>query len=283
MKRVFCALLASLCLLAAAGCEKNKEALRPSAYYSFADTPTLATTAPTLAPAPVTEEQTLPAAVATDAAGNTVESDVPTGELVSILTVYDSVYNKTKADPAFVGTDTIAISNVTLDNLANGTIDSLVQGVLGKVYSQQTLPLPPYSDENAYPTCLLTAADAKSATHTDNTDGTATIHIVPKDSVNSALGEGQGKMFNVITNMQEIFNYLPGTYYTWTEGDVNSNVTTTYSGGSCTVTYDKSTMKMLTAVYEMRLHIDVKNLKVLFMPHSAGLDITYTQTFPAAG
>ncbi len=199
-----------------------------------------------------------------------------------IIDIYNNVYNTTKADPSFVGSDAITISNITVDGIKNSGVDSLVYSVLDMVYTQQTLPLPPYSDTNPFPMCIFTAEDAAQAEWTDLGNGKAAIRIVPKPSVNSVLGEGQGKMFNVINDIRPIFDAMPSFAYDWAEGDINSNVITTYDGGYCEISYDRTTMKMTAAKYVMELKIDIKNIKVMFATHNVSVNMTYTQTFPAA-
>ncbi|MBQ6864095.1 MAG: hypothetical protein IJO14_07640 [Clostridia bacterium] len=199
-----------------------------------------------------------------------------------IIDIYNNVYNTTKADPSFVGTDEILISDITVDGIKNSGVDSIVYSVLDTIYEQQTLPLPPYSDTNPFPTCIFTAEDAAHAEWTDLGNGTAAIRIVPKASINSHLGEGQGKMFNVINDIRPIFEQLPAFTYDWSEGDTDSNVTVTYDGGYCEVNYDRTTMKMNSAKYVMQLDIAIKNIEILFATHNVSVKMTYTQTFPAA-
>lgn len=197
-----------------------------------------------------------------------------------IVDIYNTVYNTTKADPTFVGNDEILISDITVDGIKNSAVDSIVYSVLDMIYNPRTLPLPPYSETNPFPTSIFTAADAAQAEWTDLGNGTASIRIVPHPSVNSGLGEGQGKMFNVINDIRPIFDALSAFSFRWSEGNVDSNVTVTYDGGYCEVTYDRTTMKMISAKYVMDLEIAVKNINILFGNHNAEVDITYTQTFP---
>ena len=105
----------------------------------------------------------------------------------------------------------------------------------------------------------------------------------PKQSVNSTLGTGQGKMFNVINDISVIFDYLPNFAYGWSEGDTASNVRTVYDGGYCRVIYDRVSMKMVSAEYVMKLTVEISNFEILFASHSVSVAMTYTQTFPAVG
>lgn len=200
-----------------------------------------------------------------------------------IVDIYNTVYNNTKADAAFLGSDTLTLEQISFDGIRNDSVDSLVHTILGSVYKPQNLPLPPYAQENKFPTSIFTAADAQEATWTDLGNGQAEIRIVPKMSVNSKLGEGQGKMFNVINDIGFIFDYLPAFAYDWAEGDRDSNVITTYDGGYCTVRYDRTNMKMISAEYVMKVRVEIKNIEVMFSAHNVSVDMVYTQTFPAVG
>ena len=198
-----------------------------------------------------------------------------------IIDVYNDVYNNTKADGTFLGSDAIEISGITVDGSQNASVDSIVHSIMGSVYKPQTLPLPPYSEENPFPVCIFHAEDAQSAEWKDLGNGQAEIVITPKSSINSTLGTGQGKMFNVINDITFIFDYMPDFAFSWSEGDIRSNIKTTYDGGYCRVVYDRVSMKMISAEYVMKLCIEINNLEVLFSSHDISVNMTYTQTFPA--
>ena len=210
------------------------------------------------------------------------QADTTDSQLAWIIDVYTDVYNTTKASGTFMGTDAIEISGITVDGSQNASVDSIVHSVMGAVYKPQTLPLPPYSEENDFPVCIFHEEDAQSAEWKDLGNGQAEIIITPKASVNSTLGTGQGKMFNVINDIRFIFDYMPDFAFGWSEGDINSNISTTYDGGFCRVVYDRVSMKMISAEYVMKLCIDIKNMEVLFSSHNISVNMTYTQSFPAA-
>lgn len=199
-----------------------------------------------------------------------------------IIEVYNTVYNNTKADPNFLGADNIVISDITVDGIKNSGVDGIVHSVMDAIYTPQVLPLPPYSETNPFPTCIFTLEDAQSATWNDLGNGQAEIVIYPKQSVNSTLGDGQGKMFNVINDIGMIFDYMPNFTYGWSEGDADSNVNTIYDGGYCRVVYDRVSLKMVSAEYVMKLKVEITNFEILFAGHNVSVEMTYTQTFPAA-
>ena len=197
--------------------------------------------------------------------------------------IYNTVYNNTKADGTFLGSDSIVISDITVDGVKNSAVDEIVHSVMDSIYKPQTLPLPPYSEENPFPTNTLAVADIDHAEWKDLGNGQAELIVYPKQSVNSTLGEGQGKMFNVINDIGAIFDYLPGFTYGWSEGDTDSNVNTTYDGGYAKIVYDRVSMRMISAEYVMKLRIDITNFEILFASHNVSVSMTYTQTFPAVG
>ncbi len=200
-----------------------------------------------------------------------------------IIDVYNTVYNNTKADASFLGSDSIVISDIMVDGVKNSGVDGIVRSVMEKIYTPQTLPLPPYSTENPFPVCIFNEEDAQSAEWKDLGNGQAELVIYPKQSVNSTLGTGQGKMFNVINDISVIFDYMPNFAYGWAEGDTASNVKTIYDGGYCRVVYDRVSMKMISAEYVMKLKVEINNFEILFAGHNVSVEMTYTQTFPAVG
>ena len=216
---------------------------------------------------------------------NAAATEPPTtaAQIDWIIDVYNTVYNNSKSDPTFLGSDSIVISDIMVDGVKNSGVDSIVHSVMEAVYSPQKLPLPPYSIENPFPTCIFTLADAQSAEWKDLGNGQAEIIIYPKQSVNSTLGTGQGKMFNVINDIGIIFDYMPNFAYGWSEGDVKDNVKTVYDGGYCRVVYDRVSMKMISAEYVMKLTVEISNFEILFSGHNVSVAMTYTQTFPAVG
>ncbi len=200
-----------------------------------------------------------------------------------IIDVYNTVYNNTKADASFLGSDNIVISDITVDGVKNSGVDSIVHSVMDAIYKPQNLPLPPYSAENPFPVCIFHEEDAQSAEWKDLGNGQAELIIYPKQSINSTLGTGQGKMFNVINDISVIFDYMPNFAYGWSEGDTASNVKTVYDGGYCRVVYDRVSMKMISAEYVMKLTVEISNFEILFAAHNVSVVMTYTQTFPAVG
>ncbi len=211
----------------------------------------------------------------------TAEAPVAVTQTEQIIAIYNDVYNKTKAGGTFTGSDAIVISDITIDGEKNSAVDKVVHSVMDAVYKPQTLPLPPYSEENPFDVCIFTAEDAQSAEWKDLGNGQAEITVTPKPSVNSTLGNGQGKMFNVVNDIGFIFDYMPDFAFGWSEGDIDSNVIATYDGGYCRVVYDCESMQIVSAEYVMKLCIEINNMEVLFSSHDISVNMTYTQTFPA--
>lgn len=283
MKRAICLLLCPVCVLLFSACGKK---------------PVISTEAPTtsvinLMPdgsiivgelpggqyaAPNANVQQPSAPVATPTEAPTTEAQIDW-----IIDVYNTVYNNTKADASFLGSDSIVISDISVDGIKNSGVDSIVHSVMEAVYKPQNLPLPPYSTENPFPVCIFHVEDAQTAEWKDLGNGQAEIVIYPKQSINSTLGTGQGKMFNVINDISVIFDYMPNFAYGWSEGDIASNVKTIYDGGYCRVVYDRVSMKMISAEYVMKLSVEISNFEILFAGHNVSVAMTYTQTFPAVG
>ena len=281
MKRAICLLLCLVCVLLFSACGKK---------------PVISTEAPTtrvlnLMPDGSIIVGELPGGQYADPNANVQQPSAPVAtpteaptteaQIDWIIDVYNTVYNNTKVDASFLGSDSIVISDISVDGVKNSGVDSIVHSVMEAVYKPQNLPLPPYSTENPFPVCIFHVEDAQTAEWKDLGNGQAEIVIYPKQSINSTLGTGQGKMFNVINDISVIFDYMPNFAYGWSEGDIASNVKTIYDGGYCRVVYDRVSMKMISAEYVMKLSVEISNFEILFAGHNVSVAMTYTQTFPA--
>ncbi|MBR3954208.1 MAG: hypothetical protein IKJ63_01895 [Clostridia bacterium] len=281
MKRAICLLLCLVCVLLFSACGKK---------------PVISTEAPTTSVLNLMPDGSiivgeLPGGQYADPNANVQQPSAPVAtpteeptteaQIDWIIDVYNTVYNNTKADVSFLGSDSIVISDISVDGIKNSGVDSIVHSVMEAVYKPQNLPLPPYSTENPFPVCIFHVEDAQTAEWKDLGNGQAEIVIYPKQSINSTLGTGQGKMFNVINDISVIFDYMPNFAYGWSEGDIASNVKTIYDGGYCRVVYDRVSMKMISAEYVMKLSVEISNFEILFAGHNVSVAMTYTQTFPA--
>ncbi len=285
MKKAICLLLVAVCVLSLSACGKK---------------PVISTEAPTTSVINLMPDGSIivgeltgdPYAQYTSPDANAqttapvVQQTVPAtteAQIGWIIDVYNTVYNNTKADANFLGSDSIVISDIMVDGVKNSGVDSIVHSVMEAIYKPQNLPLPPYSTENPFPVCIFHEEDAQSAEWKDLGNGQAELIIYPKQSINSTLGTGQGKMFNVINDISVIFDYMPNFSYGWSEGDTKDNVKTIYDGGYCKIIYDRVSMKMISAEYVMKLTVEISNFEILFASHNVSVAMTYTQTFPAVG
>lgn len=198
--------------------------------------------------------------------------------VAEIVAEYAKVYNTTKAAGTFLGHDSMTCESVMIEGKEQGLVKSAADKFMSA--NGTSMPLPPYSDDNASNECLITADDVESATYTDNGDGTATIKIVPKEAVNSKkFSDPQGKMFNVMEDVAEGIKDV--SVVTWAEGDANSNVTLTTKEGYAEVTYTKDTKMMTKADYVLVTYADVQHCNVLiFKDKSGSAKFVYTMSYP---
>lgn len=230
-----------------------------------------AATAPTDAPAADTPTTDAPA---TDAPA--VSADPATTE--EIVAEYVKVYNTTKATGTFLGKSSMECASVKINGKEQGALKTLAGSIITSNGTDQ--PLMPYKDDNPGNECLVTPADVASATYKNNGDGTATIKIIPKGTVNDKIFEGaQGKFFNV---MEDVGSALANiSVISWAEGDANSNTTLTTDGGYAEVTYNIESKMMTNATYVLITNASVEHCNVTFFKDQAGeAQFVYTVTYP---
>lgn len=194
-----------------------------------------------------------------------------------IVSEYIRIYNNTRSNPSFTGSDNMDFSNLIVNGNENKTVENLF-GKLASNYSGATgIPLPPYEDEKdgVYSTqyaetCLITADDIEQASYADNGNGTATIRLVPKTCVNSSrYGDSQGKMFNVI-------NFSNNS-----DGSFAEELRITNGGGWCEVTYDKASLQMVNAQYVLKAEVYLKNPNLpLLKNKEIQFNMEYTANYP---
>ena len=255
----------------------------PTAAPTTAPAPTEAptTAAPDTTAAPADDTTAAPAddttaAPADDTTAAPTSSDPSTPE--EILNVYKEVYKNTKADGNFRGSSHMSCTSVMIDGKEN----SMVRSAADKFMSSENtgLALCPDSDGVDYSECDATVADIESATWKDNGDGTATLEIKPKETLDGKkFTSSSGKFFDVMEDVASSIADI--SLITWAEGDANSNTHLTTSG-TVTVTYDKATMKMTKATYDLITVADVQHVNVLIFKDKNGTaTFDYVVEFPS--
>ena len=243
------------------------------------------TEAPTTAAPPLTEGGDTTAAPIPPESNDTTAAPAPTEAPASsdpstpeeILNVYKEVYKNTKADGNFRGTSHMSCTSVMIDGKENSMVRSAADKFMGG--ENTGLALCPDSEGVDYNECDATVDDITSATWKDNGDGTATLEIKPKETVNGKkFTSSSGKFFDVMEDVASSIADI--SLITWAQGDANSNTTLTTSG-TVTVTYDKATMKMTKATYDLITVADVQHVNVLIFKDKNGTaTFDYCVEFP---
>lgn len=191
-----------------------------------------------------------------------------------------------------LGEESLEVTNLLVEGKSNATINNLVPGVVGGLFSGWPKALPPsVSNEPewdktesgiSFTTSALTPDDVLMANVVDNGDGTINITIQPKAVYLAMPGEdSQGKFFNVLGDISSTVESI--SILSFSQGTVNDNFVVNYAGGSGTVTIDTKTNEIVSADYTMNVHIDIQHANVAVLKDkSASLDVIYKNTFPAS-
>ncbi len=203
-------------------------------------------------------------------------------DISKILPEYIKAYNKTKATGTFLGkNEKVTISNILIKNEPNAALEKIINGIINAAWENETnMQLPPYTDKNKFAECMLTAEDIESASMVTNSDGTVTVHIVPKAEEKPTAGKGsQGKAFNVFEGIETTMEDMKASFTDG--GNLDKNLSLYYSGGTITATFDPSTYMISSATYIMDMKISVINTKFYGIKMSqASLDLEYKMMFP---
>jgi hypothetical protein len=200
---------------------------------------------------------------------------------------------ETKTYYKLLGDENLEVQNLLVEGKSNDTINNLIPGILGGVFSGSVNGLSPSGNRNPeldtrgdnninMQTSPLQIDDVLMANVVDNKDGTINITIQPKAVLLSMPGEdSQGRFFNTLGDITSTVEKI--SVLSFSEGSISDNFVVRYAGGSGTVTIDTSTGEIISADYEMDVHIDITHACVtVIRDKSASLDIVYTNHFPAS-
>lgn len=200
-----------------------------------------------------------------------------------------------------LGDEDLTIGDVMIDGKANATINKLVPGIVGNLFSKSTYGLVPCSnrdpklDNNSenvangevsesydYTTSHFKGEDILASNVTDNGDGTITLQIQPKAQELAMRGDGpQGSFFEVLGDISGTVAQI--SIIKFEQGDATENVKVNYKGGKATVKIDTATKEVVEADYEMVVDVAVTHATVtVIKDKSANIKITYTNHYPAS-
>lgn len=223
-----------------------------------------------------------------------------------IVTYYNECYDYTKTLTAeytengenktffkLVGEEQLNVENLLVEGNSNATINKLVPGVVGGLFTGGVNGLSPsggpskesdFRDDGKVDQAKshLTADDVLMANVADNGDGTITIQIQPKAVILAMPDQdAQGHFFNVLGDISGVVGSI--SILSFSEGTVDDNFVVNYAGGTGTIKIDTKTNEVVEADYNMFVHIDVKHANVTVLKDkSASLDIKYDSHFPAS-
>lgn len=225
-----------------------------------------------------------------------------------VVNYYVECYNNTKSmtvDGTYdgspikayklLGDETLNVENLLVEGKSNSTIDSLVPGIVGGLFTGGVKSLSPGNSlepKNDFQETSsgkidrtvshLTADDVLACNVTDNGDGTITLVIQPKAQTLAMPGEdSQGRFFNVLGDISSVVNSI--SVLSFSEGTIDENFVVNYAGGTGTIKINVANKEIVEADYNMNVHIDVKHANVAILKDkSASLDIKYANHFPAS-
>ena len=223
-----------------------------------------------------------------------------------VVKYYADAYNKTKAQTkdyvldsgetvtwySMLGEENLQVSNIMIEGKENATINSLVPGIVGGLFTKGCTALSPSANRNpaddtdetgqSLQTCLLVPEDVIATNVKDNGDGTITLQIQPKEVNMSHKGmDAQGHMFNSLGAIDSVVDSID--LLKWESGTTAENCLVNYKGGYATVTIDTASGLITTADYHMEAHISVNHANVTVLKDkSANLLVTYDVHYPAS-
>lgn len=231
-----------------------------------------------------------------------------------VVNFYVEAYNYTKTLTAeyitedgskatyykLLGTEDLQIKSVLVEGKENATINSLVPGLVGGMFSKSTYGLVPCSnrdpnlDNNSenvangeiaesydFRTSGLVADDILACNVTDNGDGTITMVIQPKITSMSMRGaDAQGHFFEVLGDIGATVDGI--SILSWASGTTQENCQVIYKGGTGTIKINVKTKEIVEADYIMNVKVDVRHANVTVLKDkNAAVDIEYSNHYPA--
>lgn len=212
--------------------------------------------------------------------------------------VYINSDGKEETRYAFLGTEELDVGTILIDGNENSMVNKVAPGIVNGIFVKGVASLPPYyssvpSDDNNlnddtrkndhnFDKCMLSSDDILACNATQNDDGTLTVKLQPKAANNSLRGDdSQGRAFEALGDIAGIVSQI--SVMSFSQGDVNDNITVNYNGGVITAKIDPKSEKIVEADYEMNADVSVKHVNAvgIIKDKSAALNIKFKNHFPA--
>lgn len=190
----------------------------------------------------------------------------------------------------FLGEDDLTLESILIDGKENATINKLVPGIMGGLFSKQVNGLPPAKNRNPeldkddegqdFRVSYLTGDDLLAATVVDNGDGTITLTMQPKATEMSVPGkDAQGHMFSTLGDIGPTVASI--SVVSFAQGDYKDNIKVSYQGGTAVVKVDTASKEIVEAEYTEMAYVSVTHANIaIIKDKSASLTIKYWQKFP---
>ena len=192
----------------------------------------------------------------------------------------------------FLGEDNLELEEILVDGKENATINKLVPGIMGGLFSKQINGLPPAKNRNPeldkdeegqdFRTSYITGDDLLAANVADNGDGTITITMQPKLTEMSVPGkDAQGHVFSTLGDIGPTVASI--NVVSFAQGDYKDNIKVTYKGGTAVVKINTSSKEIVEAEYTEMAYVAVTHANIaIIKDKSASLTIKYWQKFPCS-
>lgn len=233
-----------------------------------------------------------------------------------VVNYYIECYNNTKAQTAmyadkdgnsfeyyaFVSEEKLSIDSILIDGKKNDMLNNVVPGIVDTAFQKGVYGLPP--SNNRDPLIDNTNMDASNpgdydfrTSHfkpeyclacnvTENSDGTITMQIQPKDASMAVRGaDSQGSFFEVLKDLGSTVSGIFNDYdaLSWASGTTEENCRVDYKGGTGSVTIDPKTNLIVSADYEMKVVVEVNHANVSVIKDKSGaIYITHNIHYPAS-